>query len=319
MRVTRLDPADLDEVRPAWLALCEHLDELETAMGPLRPPDELWRRRRERYAAWLEADADAAVLVARDDAGDRLLGYAMVELKGPWDIRVTGDRTAELQTLSVMPDARGTGAGTALSRAVDDHLRAIGVHELTVGVSTANTGALRFYAREGFKPHSATWWARPVPEATAADTVPIDVVDPDDVDELRPLWRALCAHHDSVAPDHLPARRDPDEAFTRIRGEYTGDEAFVLRAPGGYVHGYVGGGFDVWDTGRVGAVEALVVDPDARGSGTGRALLHAAFEVLHTRHAQAVELDVLEGNERAAAFYAREGLQREFETLFKRL
>jgi ribosomal protein S18 acetylase RimI-like enzyme len=66
-------------------------------------------------------------------------------------------------------------------------------------------------------------------------------------------------------------------------------------------------------------VEALVVDESGRGSGTGAALLNAAFEVLHTRRADAVELDVLEGNDRAAAFYARMGLRREFETLFARV
>jgi ribosomal protein S18 acetylase RimI-like enzyme len=203
-------------------------------------------------------------------------------------------------------------------QAVDDHLREAGVRELTVGVSTANSGALRFYEREGFRPLMSTWWARPVPEAASSE-VPVEVVQPEEVDELRPLWRALCAHHDAVGPGYLPQRRDPDESFDMQRERMTADEAFLLRAPGGYVYGYVGGGFDVWDTGRVGAVEALVVDESGRGGGTGAALLNAAFEVLHARRADAVELDVLEGNDRAAAFYARMGLQREFETLFKRL
>jgi ribosomal protein S18 acetylase RimI-like enzyme len=314
--IGRLSPDDLDEVRPAWLALCEHLDTLETRMGPLRAPDELWRRRRERYAKWLEEYPAACVLVAREDG--RLLGYAMVQLKPGWDVRITGDPVAELQTLSVMPEGRGRGVGAALSRAVDEHLRDHGVREITVGVSTANEGALRFYAREGYRPLMSTWWARPVPEAASAD-VPVEVVEPHRVDELRPLWRALCAHHDAVGPDYLPERRDPDEAFSMQRDRMTADEAFLMRAPGGYVYGYVGGGFDVWDTGRVGAVEALVVDDGGRGKGTGAALLNAAFEVLHARRANAVELDVLEGNTRAMGFYSRMGLQREFEALFKRV
>ena len=316
MDISRLDPEHLDEVEPAWLALCAHLDALGTRMGPLRPPDELWRRRRERYATWLERDPGAAVLVAREEG--RLLGYAMTELKPGWDVRVTSDPVAELQTLSVMPEARGRGVGAALLRAVDDRLHDHGVRELTVGVSTANEAALRLYAREGYRPFMSTWWARPVPEPAPSD-VPVEVVDPDDVDELRPLWRALCDHHDAVGPGYLPERRDPDEAFTRQRDHLTGDEAFVLRAPGGYLHAYVGGGFDVWDTGKVGAVEALVVDEQGRGRGTGAALLNEAFRVMHARRADAVELDGLAGNTGAAAFDGRMGLEREFETLFKRL
>jgi GNAT superfamily N-acetyltransferase len=278
-----------------------------------------WRRVR---IAVLPNERTATVEEMRQSSGpDQLL--LLAELDGD----VVGCGIADRSDLAgqgslaprVIPDARRRGVGTALLRAVDEHLRAHGVHELTVGVSTANEGALRMYAREGFRPLMSTWWARPVPEPAASPGVPVDVVDPEDVDDLRPLWRALCEHHDAVGPAYLPERRDPDEAFDRLRDHYTGDESILLRAPGGYLFGYVGGGFDVWDTGRVGAIEALVVADAGRGRGTGAALLNAAFEVMRTRRANAVELDVLEGNARAAEFYARLGLEREFETLFKQL
>ncbi len=50
----------------------------------------------------------------------------------------------------------------------------------------------------------------------------------------------------------------------------------------------------------------LYIDPERRGEGTGRRLLHAAIAEI-PRPASRVVLEHFAGNERAAAFYEREG------------
>lgn len=64
----------------------------------------------------------------------------------PWDF---GDRVGRLETLAVLPSARGRGLGTALVGAVRAHWRAAGVGFATVSVIAGNDAAQRFYDRLG--------------------------------------------------------------------------------------------------------------------------------------------------------------------------
>ena len=66
-----------------------------------------------------------------------------------WDI---GERVAEIESLSVAESARGTGVGAQLMQAARELAHELGAERLLVSVVHANTGALRFYAREGFSP-----------------------------------------------------------------------------------------------------------------------------------------------------------------------
>jgi GNAT superfamily N-acetyltransferase len=137
------------ELRELWLALRAHHGAVtagDATMPPLLPEEESWRMRRDDYERWL-AEPDAFVVVARE-AG-RLVGYAMVtvnEGSPTWRFGRSGD----VESLSVLPGARGRGLGVALLDAVEARLAAAGVDELRLTVVAANADARRFYAREGF-------------------------------------------------------------------------------------------------------------------------------------------------------------------------
>ena len=62
-----------------------------------------------------------------------------------------GDRTAELETLAVLPEQRGAGIGGALMDAVDQELGRLGIDDLWVVVVAGNADALRFYERRGLR------------------------------------------------------------------------------------------------------------------------------------------------------------------------
>ena len=103
------------------------------------------------------AAGDALVLVAR--RGGAVVGYAVAHLQdGPDDTFAVGARYAELYSLSVAPEARGAGVGTALMDALDERLAELGITDLSVAVMAANEDAIRFYRRRGLVPVELVLW-----------------------------------------------------------------------------------------------------------------------------------------------------------------
>ena len=58
----------------------------------------------------------------------------------------------EIETLSVAPEARGTGIGAHLIGLARDEVEQHGYEGLSLVAVAANRDALRFYEREGFAP-----------------------------------------------------------------------------------------------------------------------------------------------------------------------
>jgi len=144
------DPADLDQLEPLWNALQHHHVEVTPDLGPRtreRSDEEAWRIRRAKYEHWLE-DPDAFFIVATVDGGPA--GYAFVTVGMPYASWDAGERLADLETLSVLPEHRGAGIGTALIDAVWNRLAELGVADMQIVTTSTNAGAKRFYERHGF-------------------------------------------------------------------------------------------------------------------------------------------------------------------------
>ncbi len=139
---------DVERLQPLWRALREHHGTLP-GMPPVRSLEASWEHRRGQYLDWLTRDGYALLLAER---GDEPIGYAVLSLgegAATWDI---GERTAEIETLSVLESERGNGVGRALTQAASDIAAKAGASTVLVGVAHSNEGALRFYEREGFEP-----------------------------------------------------------------------------------------------------------------------------------------------------------------------
>jgi GNAT superfamily N-acetyltransferase len=147
----RADRADqLDVVEPLWNALQEHHSKLIPNLGdraPKRGLADSWRRRRAKYERWLE-DPETFFVIAED--GDGPIGYAFVTVGSGYAAWQTGDRLAELETLSVLPDRRGDGVGAALLESVWERLAEVGVDDLAITAAKTNVDSHRFYERHGF-------------------------------------------------------------------------------------------------------------------------------------------------------------------------
>jgi ribosomal protein S18 acetylase RimI-like enzyme len=148
--------ADLDLVGPLWVAVHHRHTESMPQLAPYVSDDETWRVRRELYVELL-AKPDTLLLLAFD--GEAAVGYGLAHVMpvdDSWiaDTWVTGPRIGEIESLSVLPQYRGSGLGSELLDRLEQHLYAIGVKDLILGALPGNTDAIRLYERRGYQP---TW------------------------------------------------------------------------------------------------------------------------------------------------------------------
>ncbi|HWA52557.1 MAG TPA: GNAT family N-acetyltransferase, partial [Solirubrobacterales bacterium] len=144
------DPAELDQLEPLWNALQHHHVEVTPDLGPRtreRTDQEAWRIRRAKYERWL-ADPDSFFVVAALDGEPA--GYAFVTVGMPYASWDAGERLADLETLSVLPEHRSAGVGAALLDAVWERLAELDVTDMQIVTTSTNIGAKRFYERHGF-------------------------------------------------------------------------------------------------------------------------------------------------------------------------
>jgi RimJ/RimL family protein N-acetyltransferase len=144
------DPADIDTLEPVWNALQEHHVGISPDFGPDTPPRSLaeaWRIRRGKYEHWLD-DPDTFFVIAELDG--KPVAYACVTVGPPYAAWDSGERLAELETLSVLPESRGSGVGAALIEAVWERLAQLGVDSMQIVTAETNARAQRFYERHGF-------------------------------------------------------------------------------------------------------------------------------------------------------------------------
>jgi ribosomal protein S18 acetylase RimI-like enzyme len=147
---------DLDIVEPLWVAVHHQHAATMPELRPYVSDDHTWRMRRTLYEELL-AKPDTLLLLASVD--DRVIGYGLAHImavEDTWvaDTWATGKRIGEIESLSVLPEFRGSGLGTQLLTLLEDHLRASGVDDLVLGVLPGNRDALRLYERLGYRP---TW------------------------------------------------------------------------------------------------------------------------------------------------------------------
>jgi ribosomal protein S18 acetylase RimI-like enzyme len=141
---------EVDLLEPLWGALQDHHAEVDPVLAgsaPKRDAGDAWRMRRSKYVRWLE-DRDTFFVLAED--GGAAIGYAFVTVGPGFASWQSGERIAELETLSVLPEHRSGGVGALLLEEVWSRLAERGVDDLAITTVTTNVDARRFYERHGF-------------------------------------------------------------------------------------------------------------------------------------------------------------------------
>jgi ribosomal protein S18 acetylase RimI-like enzyme len=155
-------PERLDDIEPLWQAMHAHHRSVAghlAAVAQFRSPEESWRRRRAHYERVL-AEPETFLLLAEREG--RPVGCALVLITGTEATLEVGERVADLDTISVLPEERGRGLGGRLLDAVYGELRSRGIGELALAVMEGNDDAVRFYERRGLVPY-LTFMIGPVP------------------------------------------------------------------------------------------------------------------------------------------------------------
>ena len=152
--IARGSAADLDALEPLWVAVHHRHVESMPELRPYVTDAETWAASRAMYVELL-ARPDTVLLLAHADGA--LVGYGLahvMEAGETWlaDTWVTGRRVGEIESLSVLPDLRGAGIGSALLDGLERALADDGVTDLVLGVLPGNDAARRLYERRGYRP-----------------------------------------------------------------------------------------------------------------------------------------------------------------------
>jgi ribosomal protein S18 acetylase RimI-like enzyme len=155
-RVRTGSAADLDHVGPLWVAVHHQHAETMPQLAPYVGDGETWRIRQVLYEDLL-AKTDTLLLLAF--AGEAAVGYGLAHvlpvdetwIPDTWEAR---SRIGEIESVSVLPQYRGSGLGSELLNRLEQHLYAVGVKDLILGALPGNTDAIRLYERCGYQP---TW------------------------------------------------------------------------------------------------------------------------------------------------------------------
>jgi ribosomal protein S18 acetylase RimI-like enzyme len=156
MTITRGTAADIPRLEPLWVAVHRQHMASMPELGPYVSDEVTWQERSALYEELFQKP-DTFLLLA--SMGKGLIGYALVHVtpaEGTWvaDTWVTGDRIAELESISVLPEHRGAGIGSMLMDECHRELDALGIDDVIVGLLPGNDGARRLYERHGYRP---TW------------------------------------------------------------------------------------------------------------------------------------------------------------------
>lgn len=126
----------------------------------------------------------------------------------------------------------------------------------------------------------------------------------------------VAQHHDFDARRFLPATDRTKEGYARFLGAQLDepDAAVLVAEQDAAVIGYAYVAVESHDymtlRGPAGLLHDIIVDPERRRHGVGRALLEAVFEYVRSRGLEQIVLSTAERNEAAQRLFAKAGFRR---------
>jgi GNAT superfamily N-acetyltransferase len=330
MKLEKLRAADIDRVRPLWLALHAHHQAVAPRLAPFVTDEVSWRERRRQYAEALAADGFGFIACEADSD----IGY-LVCAKRPMQWNATfaiASTLWELVTVFVSPDRRGKGIGSQLLDAMDARIDLEKLRTKLIGAIPDNRSAIDLYTARGFTPAwlTLTRFQRPSPTAKPPSAIEIKVVSPDAVDGLESLWLSLHHHHQIVSP-HLGPWVNDEASWPIIRDLLAKSAqqglTFVAKGNGGaiglastavYDIADVPAYADTWLTDeQIAETKFLVVAAGSRGKGVGLTLMDAVDNELVRRGVHDHFVGAIEPNRGAIRFYESRGFRPAWLELIK--
>lgn len=139
------------QLQPLWEALFDHHHSVGAAGLAEIPREQSWPLRRAHYERLFAEHPWAGIWLVRDDQ-ERPIGYALA-----WEAELDFRRAVVIETLSLLPRARGAGIGGELMRLAEAAARDRGAELGVIDVMGGNVRARELYLRRGYVPYSETW------------------------------------------------------------------------------------------------------------------------------------------------------------------
>ncbi len=134
----------------------------------------------------------------------------------------------------------------------------------------------------------------------------IRLLDKDDIDQIETLWGELKKHHQRLTEDFH--QHYIETSFTVRKKELLSREKLAVYVANS---GNRDIGFCIVSVGgEIGTVESLYIQPEARGSGAGKALSLKGIKWLKEQAVKDIRLSVGQGNEAVLAFYKKLGFRQ---------
>lgn len=256
---------------PDYLGIFELYDEINTAETKI----DRMRRWGRGIVAWTARDSGRLVGILTGDLdGDRLTVYDFF----------------------VLPEARRRGIGRSL---LDAALAEPGLRMVAAEVNAANAAPRALFESRGFREaRTIGWyvWSLETDGPPGAFPSAIRPMTMADYDAVLALMRG--------APGVAVRAADSPEAIARYLARNPG--LSLVAEQDGRLVGCLFCGHD----GRRGYLHHVVVAPEFRGQGIGRALVTKALDGLEALGIYKTHLDVFVDNEAAIAYWAHTGWQR---------
>jgi ribosomal protein S18 acetylase RimI-like enzyme len=148
MPVTReCQPEDLSQVEACFVELQDFLHRLE--------PNVLEGKAAKKYFDFMLARcAETAGKVFVAEVGQKVVGFVCVWGKNPpEELDEEPEEYAFVSDLVVLPAYRRQGVGQALLERAEGYARSLGIKKIQLEVLSRNTGALKLYTNDGFRPY----------------------------------------------------------------------------------------------------------------------------------------------------------------------
>ncbi len=236
-------------------------------------------------------------------------GWQALAVQGPLELDMVGVLAA------LTPPLAAAAVPVFVVSTYDTDYILVRAHDVASAIGALEDAGHRVIAGRGENDRAAT--AARQREAARHREIAVIRAGAERVDELRPLWSELHAHHLAVATSPGLEGRSPEESWMLRRAKYerwlNEPGAFCLIAEReGFAVGYalvtITDAFGTWATReRVGELQTLIVAGDERGRGIGDLLMSAVDRELSSAGVAELTIVVVAGNDRAVRFYERRG------------
>ncbi|MDO5696601.1 MAG: GNAT family N-acetyltransferase [Dermatophilus congolensis] len=166
-QIDRAHVRDISRVKPLWKQMVNDYASISGRVWRVLEPSEAWQRRLQEYLSWIN-EASGVIFIATQqapaastDAGEpadpaepeeKVVGYAALRFVTSGSTFDTGETHGELESLVVLPEARGEGIGYALMMACRKELQRREIDHWSMSTLADNDAALALARKAGFSP-----------------------------------------------------------------------------------------------------------------------------------------------------------------------